>query len=91
MASLVIKYILKNTVKNQIDLMEFKEIEKKFEKEEAEILKQIGSKLLARLQARACGDKSEEAFAAECAQWADHLCQAPGGLDLVKMTRCVTE
>ena len=64
-----------------------REAEEEIEKEEKEQIRMVGEKLLARLVGRALGRVSDEAFATECRDWADHLCRAPGGLDLVKMSR----
>ena len=52
-----------------------------------ELCLEVGRKLLARLEGRALGHVDEKAFAEECCEWADTLCRAPGGLDLVRMTR----
>lgn len=64
-----------------------KKAEEEIEKEEKEQIRVVGEKLLSRLVGRALGRVSDEAFATECRDWADHLCRAPGGLDLVKMSR----
>mmetsp|Transcript_27314 Transcript_27314/g.65867 ORF Transcript_27314/g.65867 Transcript_27314/m.65867 type:complete len:505 (-) Transcript_27314:26-1540(-) len=63
-----------------------RELEDQMEKDEEEMCFEVGRKLLARLEGRALGQVNDKVFATQCCEWADSLCRAPGGLDLVRMT-----
>lgn len=55
-------------------------------KMEEELCKELGGKLRTRLEPRATASVSPIAFDRSCKEWARTLCDAPGGLDLVRMT-----